>query len=217
MSRKTLDKPRSDKADSGYKGGQERYQERLDRYGNPFGNRVSTKQTRVPPPPPTETRPGKSDNVTWRKISAEQETNETGYKSPSFTRTRETRDARNGINRPLFPQRETREWRVKNPHQSQNDLSQQNPTRYQTEDEIRKDLDEATLRYVNHPDPTEAAARRQRVLATDTNGQTEETASYIMRANGIAPDKEKSNYQSPQLDNSSTRDKIFQEVQNATL
>ncbi|CAH8306545.1 unnamed protein product [Eruca vesicaria subsp. sativa] len=43
-----------------------------------------------------------------------------------------------------------------------------------------EDLHGLALRYMNVPDPTEAAARRQRVLLGDAQGQTEEAADRLL-------------------------------------
>lgn len=50
---------------------------------------------------------------------------------------------------------------------------------------VMEDLHEATRLYMNHPDPVEAAARKQRVLTGDANGDTEEAARRIISASPI--------------------------------
>ena len=52
--------------------------------------------------------------------------------------------------------------------------------RIPTTDEVMDDLREVTYQYVNCPDPTESAARRQRVLDGEANGLMEETAARII-------------------------------------
>ncbi|CAA7040440.1 unnamed protein product [Microthlaspi erraticum] len=45
-----------------------------------------------------------------------------------------------------------------------------------------QELQEVTIRYINCPDPTESAARRQRVIASEEQGLMEETAANIIAA-----------------------------------
>uniref|UniRef100_M4DG32 Uncharacterized protein n=1 Tax=Brassica campestris TaxID=3711 RepID=M4DG32_BRACM len=54
---------------------------------------------------------------------------------------------------------------------------------------VMEELHEVTRQYLSCPDPVEAAARRQRVLTGDANGQMEETARAIIKA---AKDKQAS-------------------------
>ncbi|CAH8358558.1 unnamed protein product [Eruca vesicaria subsp. sativa] len=56
-------------------------------------------------------------------------------------------------------------------------------------EEVLEDLNAATLRYMNHPDPTESAARKQRVLLSEMDGTVEETAAGIFQANALAADR----------------------------
>ncbi|CAF2072979.1 unnamed protein product [Brassica napus] len=103
-----------------------------------------------------------------------------------------------------FPQRGLKEWRVKplaltsspkvndeihmmTPHPRRDQNLQSKPLTpmsniNQTEEEIQRDLDEATLLYLSCPDPTEAAARRQRVMSSDAKGQRAETMVVMMRS-----------------------------------
>ncbi|CAN6975658.1 unnamed protein product, partial [Brassica rapa subsp. trilocularis] len=129
------------------------FHERVDRHGNIFGARVATKQTR-----------------------------------------------RNMLKKVPFPQRGLSEWRVKpteaapsSDHRvSPGRMSLQNPVlqntqgkapqeanKEQTEAQILNELNEATLLYLSCPDPTEAAAMRQRVLAGDAMGQTQERVAIL--------------------------------------
>ncbi|CAH8318645.1 unnamed protein product [Eruca vesicaria subsp. sativa] len=51
-----------------------------------------------------------------------------------------------------------------------------------TMEEVMEELHNATRRYLNYPDPVEAAARRQRVLHGDANGEMEDAAAGIIKA-----------------------------------
>ncbi|CAH8384091.1 unnamed protein product [Eruca vesicaria subsp. sativa] len=44
---------------------------------------------------------------------------------------------------------------------------------------ILEELRDATYRYTNHPDPKEREARMQRVLDSEVQGLTEETATRV--------------------------------------
>lgn len=50
----------------------------------------------------------------------------------------------------------------------------------QLHDNILSDLHEVTMQYVNVPDPTESAARRQRVLDGEMNNLMAETAASML-------------------------------------
>ncbi|CAH8330273.1 unnamed protein product [Eruca vesicaria subsp. sativa] len=89
--------------------------------------------------------------------------------------------------------------------------------RYQTEEEVRKDLDEATMLYLSCPDPTEAAARRQRVLLSDVNGQTEETTAAIMRAHGLPTDHMTIQTHKRHEEAEHARERVLQELHSAAL
>lgn len=53
----------------------------------------------------------------------------------------------------------------------------------QTADQVREELHEVTMQYLSCADPTEAAARRRRVLLGDACGQVENTVAVILAAN----------------------------------
>ncbi|KAJ4890131.1 zf-CCHC_4 domain-containing protein [Raphanus sativus] len=78
------------------------FQERLDRHGNPFGDRVSTKQTRNPPPEKHEGEREASRLIETRRFT-DQRTLE--YASPQYSRYRESNGRNFRQGRDLFPQR----------------------------------------------------------------------------------------------------------------
>ncbi|KAJ4875020.1 Uncharacterized protein Rs2_40040 [Raphanus sativus] len=212
------------------------FHERVDRHGNNFGARIGSKQTRVPPPVrSSDTKRGESTN--WRRKEVEQEPRPVEYNSPPYTTRREPLRETGAQRKHLFPQKGLSEWRVKpagqplllapqtvilagNPQsateQNQHNLEAEETPKRQTEESIISELNEATLRYLNYPDPTEAAARRQRVMAGDARGQTEETAAGLLLLRTGPPDqRERFNQQQNAL-KIPTKDQILQELQDVT-
>ncbi|WZZ48602.1 hypothetical protein YC2023_048709 [Brassica napus] len=174
------------------------FQERVDRHGNAFGERISTKQTRNPPPE-TNTITLDNSNLTWRQKAAQEKGKI--YSSPAYVKERDqaARSIRRG--RDLFPQRSTSQWRPKRsgeqevnstlapapaePNREQNAPKNNaqmgtHKERLATVEEVMEDLHEVTRQYLNCTDPIEAAARRQRVLYSDASGLMEETAARIV-------------------------------------
>ncbi|RID73962.1 hypothetical protein BRARA_B01081, partial [Brassica rapa] len=212
------------------------FHERVDRHGNSYGERVATKQTRVPPP----TRSGENlqeEPHNWRskapeKVSATQE-----YNSPPYTFKRDIGGERRLQRKTPFLQKGLSEWRKKpaqpppskenteapaaaipqgtDRENTQNQAYQGIQIR-QTEEQILNDLNEATRLYMNCPDPTEAAARRQRVLAGDARGQTEETAAGLMRLRETPKDLRGATPQSSNNLGPLTKEHILQDLQDVT-
>lgn len=155
------------------------FNDRVDRHGNSFGNRVATKQTRVPPPVKAMTDMADTTQ-NWRTRTHTQEGENQGYVSPPYTNRRDVRRERNYMRAP-FPQRGLSEWRIKTtnlhsgmeqPEQAQDENQRthrdlpthkslhQTQGEQQAEEQVLNELDEATLLYLSCPDPTEAAARK---------------------------------------------------------
>ncbi|KAG5385308.1 hypothetical protein IGI04_036778, partial [Brassica rapa subsp. trilocularis] len=206
------------------------FHERVDRHGNIFGARVATKQTRVPPPPKALENI-RDDHHSWRGkgMEAETETQIQSYNSPPYTKRRDLGKERNRLKKVPFPQRGLSEWRVKpteaapsSDHRvSPGRMSLQNPVlqntqgkapqeanKEQTEAQILNELNEATLLYLSCPDPTEAAAMRQRVLAGDAMGQTQER--------GSSSDQRKETTQHLQIPSTSSKEQVMRELQETT-
>lgn len=184
---------------------QDTFKERVDRHGVPFGQRVSTKQTRNPPPEPQTER--ESPKLTWRERTTHE--NSKDYSSPSYTKERQPTKVYSGRSKDLFPSRTKEQWRPKstlnsdasprgtNNHQTTEE-GEINPTTQEqimlinnqipTREAVMEELHEVTRQYLSCSDPVEAAARRQRVMYSDANGQMEETATAIIKA---AKDKQK--------------------------
>ncbi|KAF2562948.1 hypothetical protein F2Q70_00017980 [Brassica cretica] len=176
------------------------FKARVDRHGRHFWDRVSTRQTRVPPPAPTTNamNPSKSS---WSQKPLYEEPEQ--YSSPQYTHSRQTnyRETRRG--RYLFSQRSQGQWRAKKPVQQgekpTNEAEQQqqvpnnirapvtlqtnvNATQIPSMEDVMEDFPEAMRLYLSCPGSAEAATRRQRVLQGDALGQTEERAATIIVA-----------------------------------
>ncbi|WZZ32695.1 hypothetical protein YC2023_016096 [Brassica napus] len=173
---------------------------RLDCHGKPFGERVSTRQTRAPPPTPI-TMNGNPPTQTWIHKTTKEGSHE--YSSPQYTQNRQTKARETQRGRDLFPQRSQGQWRAKQtvdleekstkPVEQQDQGSRETvaPETLQinpnglcipTMEEVMEDLHHVTRQYLSCPDPVEAEARRQRVLLGDASGQMEETAVAIIAA-----------------------------------
>ncbi|KAJ4881665.1 zf-CCHC_4 domain-containing protein [Raphanus sativus] len=178
--------------------GQLTFKARVDRHGNPFGERVGTKQTRVPPPANTgaAVEPFRSSWKQNPKGASHQQ-----YSSPQYTQTILEKKGTYHRVRDLFPQRSQGQWRPKqslgpaegsmeaihNQERSQEvqelpppQPAQSGENQNMTKELIMEELHEVMRQYLNCADPVEAAARRQRVMYTDANGLMEETAARIL-------------------------------------
>lgn len=174
------------------------FQERVDRHGNPFGERTSTKQTRNPPPGSSSNTHGAS-SLSWREKEKK-------------GKERDLTDKPSGKDGNPLPPLPRTQWRAKLTSVSENEpalQSQQNtptPNRgngqrtevnsslIPTREAVMEELQEHTRQYVNCSDPVEAAARRQRVLYGDANGQMEEAViaaaveRYTLMTQGVPSD-----------------------------
>ncbi|KAL0697604.1 hypothetical protein Bca4012_053726 [Brassica carinata] len=176
------------------------FQERRDRHGNLFGDRVGTKQTRNPPPDRTahelDISKQKGEHIATQEAA-------NSYASPPYSKNRELTGKPLHKGRDLFSQRNVEQWRPKQTQPSQtpavrvqnnrdarpvslhtNEDSQSFPGNNQTisTETIMEELQEATRQYLSCPDPVEAAARRQRVHFSEANGELEETSARILAA-----------------------------------
>ncbi|KAJ4881686.1 Uncharacterized protein Rs2_38741 [Raphanus sativus] len=212
------------------------FHERVDRHGNRFGARVATKQTRIPSQPRASEN-WRRDPTSWRNKGADVTSGDKDYNSPSYT----IRDAplrMYGTQRKQpFPQRGLSEWRLKpanpprltapqtappisetqNPAERNNHLLQAEETaNKQTEEQIISELNEETLRYMNCPDPTEAAARRHRVMASDARGQTELTAANLLALQRASSEQTTNAHSQPLVPAIPSKDQILQELHEVT-
>ena len=158
---------------------------------------MGTKQTRNPPPKNATNLFGASlpktkDDGQHRKFQP--------YASPPYTQSRDTSiSLQRG--RDLFPRRSEGQWRpkrtaeleappetekVKSPHKGEDDNQaitvqpEVTETQIIAREAIMEEFHEVTRQYLSCADPVEAAARRRRVLYSDSNGLMEATAASIM-------------------------------------
>ncbi|CAG7910582.1 unnamed protein product, partial [Brassica rapa] len=136
-----------------------------------------------------------------------------------------------------FPQRGLSEWRIKptNLHsvmeqseqiQDENQRTQrdlpahkslhQTQGEKQAEDQVLKELDEATRLYLSCPDPTEAAARKQRVMNGDAKGQREETAAFILNSRSLHSTIPPGMSQEIPNNSKQTKEQIMEDLQEVT-
>ncbi|RID41733.1 hypothetical protein BRARA_J01668 [Brassica rapa] len=212
------------------------FNERVDRHGNSFGERVATKQTRVPPPVRALiTKADRTQN--WRSRSSNLVVEVQEHNSPPYTVRREEVEGRQ-LKRALFPQKGLKEWRAKpvaptfsserneeihmtttHPLRGQNLQGQTSTPKSktnQTEEEIQRDLDEATLLYLSCPGPTEAAARRQRVMSSDAKGQRAETLAVMMRSSSKYLEQRPTGTQENRTGYTKTKESIMEDLQDVT-
>nr|VDD50213.1 unnamed protein product [Brassica oleracea] len=86
----------------------------------------------------------------------------------------------------------------------------------QTKEEIQRDLDEATLLYLSCPDPTEAAARSQRVMSSDAKGQRAETMAVMMRSTLNHLEQIPAGAQEIRTGYKQTKERIMEDLQDVT-
>ena len=188
------------------------FHERVDRHGRSFGERVSTKQTRNPPPEKT-TVGLETSNQTWKSKPVQERSQ--SYASPPYSRNRENSSRQGSRGKDLFPQRSLGQWRPRlvsvpdtttgNVRSSSDDTPkettlpahQEAPPNGLINDQalargaIMEELQEVTRQYLSCPDPVEAAARRQRVLYGDANGMMEETVERLLASGQGVPTEQR--------------------------
>ncbi|KAH0908641.1 hypothetical protein HID58_031962, partial [Brassica napus] len=183
--------------------------QRLDRHGRPFGSRISSA---APHPPGSRNKitPSSSHQNNTQKARTQMDhRNNEDYESPSYTRRRTANHtARHGEgylaerkeNSPVL------QWRAKSPvvnHEVTPPSSPFQPPRRSvgrnleagdfppasdlpSREEVMEEIREATLQYISCHDPMESAARKQRVLQSEMNGDVEEAATRILQASTTA-------------------------------
>ncbi|KAL0677005.1 hypothetical protein Bca4012_004986 [Brassica carinata] len=174
------------------------FKERVDRHGNPFRDRVSTKQMRIPPPVNTA-KAADGQIQTWRQKPPQGGVQISS--SPQYYQQRQSTNRSSQRGKDLFPQRSQGMWRqIQSSEQGGNQketTTQQEPAPEETTmkgkgisfstdhsiptiEEVMEDLHQVTRQYLSCPDPVEAAARRQRVFQGDANMQMEEATEAII-------------------------------------
>ncbi|KAJ4873939.1 Uncharacterized protein Rs2_44290 [Raphanus sativus] len=185
------------------------FQQRVDRYGRPFGDRIST-TSHHPQAPRNKIAPVSSiqNDHYDNRINEEQQPFE--YSSPPYTRCR-CNDimgrADTDVNRNHPRNSPILEWRAKSPILAQEvtppsapfqvtrqsvgrnlEVSDFPPPRepptseVPSREEVMEEIRVATMKYINCPDPVESEARKRRVLQSEINGDVEEAANRIIQA-----------------------------------
>ncbi|CAN6843567.1 unnamed protein product, partial [Brassica oleracea] len=184
------------------------YQQRLDRHRRPFGNRVSSAALH-PPGPRNKITPSSLQQNNPQKARTQMDHRINEYASPPYTRRRtanhtdihgEGNIAERKDNSPVL------QWRAKSPvvaHEVTPPSSPFQPPRRSvgrnlesgdfppaielpSREEVMEELREATLQYISCTDPMESAARKQRVLQSEMNGDVEEAATCILQSSATA-------------------------------
>lgn len=178
----------------------EPFQARVDRHGNSFGERISTKQTRNPPP--ARIWEVAKPNTALSGARTQEVEKQTSFTSPQFNHHRDSVTRPRSQGRALFPPKE-KHWRQVQPPTRKDSLPIEGPPAaletqifplpelqniirttavIPSREEVMEELHEVTRQYLSCSDPKEAAARRQRVLNGDARGETEEAADAIIAA-----------------------------------
>ncbi|WZZ77966.1 hypothetical protein YC2023_098538 [Brassica napus] len=180
------------------------YQQRLDRHGGPFGNRVSSAALH-PPGPRNKVAPSSFQQNNPQKARTQMDHRNNEVTSPPYTRRRTTyhtdRHREGNIaerkdNSPVL------QWRARSPVVAQEVTPPSSPFQpprrsvgrnlesrdfppaieLPSREEVLEELRETTLQYICCPDPMESAARKQRVLQSEMNRGVEEAATRILQA-----------------------------------
>ncbi|CAF2106614.1 unnamed protein product [Brassica oleracea] len=175
------------------------YQQRLDRHGGPFGNRVSSAALH-PPGPRNKVAPSSFQQNNPQKARTQMDHRNNEVTSPPYTRRRTTyhtdRHREGNIaerkdNSPVL------QWRARSPVVAQEVTPPSSPFQpprrsvgrnlesrdfppaieLPSREEVLEELRETTLQYICCPDPMESAARKQRVLQSEMNRGVEEAAT----------------------------------------
>ncbi|KAG5407222.1 hypothetical protein IGI04_013341, partial [Brassica rapa subsp. trilocularis] len=183
------------------------FQQRVDRHGVPFGNRIST--SLHPPGPRNKLAPNSFYQKSSRTAQRQMDHTLNNYASPPYTRRRHNNheekhgDGSSGESKRKSP---VLQWRAKSPLLAQEVTPPSAPFQpprqsvgrnleavdfpsiheMQVREEVMEEIREATLQYINCPDPMESAARKQRVLQSEMNGEVEEAATRILQASTSA-------------------------------
>lgn len=184
------------------------FHQRVDRHGNPFGERATTYHSRAPPlrnkiTPPTDREAPTNQERETEPINR----GENREISPQLS-TRRTEQARRHLNQRSETTPE-QVWQVKSQHtprresgehgrEQGRDPLERNLDREEftallptglppprSTEEIMEELREVTYQYTNVADPIESAARRQRVLNGELHGLMVITAASIMESEQI--------------------------------
>ncbi|XP_056848815.1 uncharacterized protein LOC130498971 [Raphanus sativus] len=217
------------------------FQQRLDRHGRPFGNRISSTMVR-PLGPKNKIAPASSaaqyleEKEQRYRFEVQREHH---YNSPPYTRrgtnileNQEEQTPTRTSNR----QQTTLRWRVKSPPANQEATSPAIPVQStrsslgrnldavdfsplydgSNRETILEDLREASLRYINCDDPSERAARQQRVLQSELNGTVEATAAHLMQTPTRNTYGQRTSADLPPIPEIPTTEEVMEELRDAT-
>lgn len=212
---------------------------RVDRHGRAFGDRLAIRHTRNPPPPRDDAQERPLAITSQKYRGREEIGKQEEYKSPQYSRKRRHHPYGSYHRRPLFPSRDAQEWRrkestaadqeVNSPILTQNQQATKTPLpgsiqqqetsleRQEMREQILEDINRTTQQYLNCDDPSEAAARKIRVLASEKNGLVEEAVESMLASRIPLDVTERQRRQQTQLNNSHSRDQVMEELQNVTL
>ncbi|KAJ4917862.1 Uncharacterized protein Rs2_03412 [Raphanus sativus] len=181
----------------------EDFQQRVDRHGRPFGDRITAENSRVlplknkisPGIPPQARLPLSNPNSDKRPYASTRKSPQLPQHSQLQWRPRE--QTATPPNLPPPPLRRTPTTPVppleRNLHESA--FSKQ-PSIPSTE-EVLGELRDVTLQYIHCADPTESAARRLRVIQSETQNLMANTATGIIAAATLASSQAATKTQAP--------------------
>ncbi|KAF2578549.1 hypothetical protein F2Q68_00002940 [Brassica cretica] len=160
------------------------FRTRVDRHGNPFGDRVQTQDARgrpltnkITPTVPTHATHAPYPN---RDSQRDHRDNTRQWREKQFQPLRE---AHKSTKTPPPGQVETSIINTSRPPLQRNLALHDFPTPtlgVPTREEVLNELREASYQYTNLEDPQERAAKQQRVLQTEMDGYVEEAATGII-------------------------------------
>ncbi|CAN7024434.1 unnamed protein product, partial [Brassica rapa subsp. trilocularis] len=183
----------------------ETYSKRLDRHGNPFGERVSASLITAKP---LRNRISASTEEMGTRTIDPSGVKDLMPSSPPYTTSRAPRKQYRETNSSFYePARRSSQLRNNNrsshyhpreneaPHSAWVEKIPRPPVernlnvsdfppipRIPSTDEVMEELREVSYQYANCPDPTESAARKQRILDGEVHGLMEKTAVGIIAA-----------------------------------
>ncbi|KAH0872806.1 hypothetical protein HID58_070168 [Brassica napus] len=196
-------------APNDYKAPNDHFHQRVDRHGNPFGQRVAAVsktvgvRNKITPVPNRPGDLGESERQHRAYPSRHYYGNSPPYSSRRVDRQTQRSDSRKEHSTRGTPEIQgTAIWREKQPTEERLEEDSQNLVRsarppvgrnlethdfpplplIPTTEEVMEELQLVTRLYTSCDDPVESAARKQRVLVSDAQGLMEETAQGIFIA-----------------------------------
>ncbi|CAN6976382.1 unnamed protein product, partial [Brassica rapa subsp. trilocularis] len=160
---------------------------RVDRHGRRYGERISTRHTRNPPPLKEQVSP----HQMYARRSRHEPQDKAEYSSPQYTKQRRHHPYESSRRGPLFPQKDIREWRVKQnldtrQKESTPTSTRQAPAPPVPQEQTLQDLD-VNLQTQTREEIMEQLQEytRQRVIEGEASGEVEETVAAIMASSSL--------------------------------